>query len=64
MKLVLGENFDFDGNGTVSSVANLPDPAKIGGQTTKWYNAENDTYYTASEIPEKTAATYVAAVAP
>ncbi len=63
-KLVLGENFDFDGNGTVTHVAKLPSPAKIDGQATKWYNAENDTYYAASEIPDHTAATYVAAVPP
>ena len=63
-KLTLGENFDFDGNGTVKAKATLPNPAAIDGVDTKWYNAENDTYYAASEIPEKTAATYVAAVPP
>ena len=63
-KLILGENFDFDGDGTVSATVSLPNPVKIDGQETKWYNAANDTYYVASEIPAETAATYVAAVPP
>jgi hypothetical protein len=62
--LILGENFDFDGNGTVSHTCSLPNPGKIDGQTTVWYNAENDTYYAASEIPDETVATYIAVVKP
>ena len=63
-KLVLGADFSFDGDGKVTTESykvSLPNPAKIDGNETKWYNAANDTYYTASGIPEKTAATYVAA---
>ena len=63
-KLILGENFDFDGNGTVSHKATLPNSGKIDGQTTLWYNEANDTYYAANEIPDGTAATYIAAVKP
>ncbi len=63
-KLILGEKFDFDGNGTVTAVATLPNPGKVDGQSAMWYNAANGTYYAANEIPEMTAATYVAAVKP
>ena len=68
-KLVLGENFSFDGDGKVTTAGYkcvLPNPAPIDGQATKWYNAETDTYYDASEIPQHTdkAVTYVAAVPP
>ena len=63
-KLTLGEKFDFDGNGSVTAKATLPNSAAIDGVTSKWYNAANDTYYAASEIPELTAATYVAAIPP
>ncbi len=65
-KLILGANFDFDGNGTVTAVCALPNPGEIDGAATKWYNAANDTYYAASEIPEPedVAMTYVAAVSP
>ena len=65
-KLVLGEKFVFSGDGSISQngYPRFPNPAPIDGQATKWYNAENDTYYAPSEIPEKTAATYVAAIPP
>lgn len=63
-KLILGEKFDFDGNGTVTAVTTLPNPGKVDGQSAMWYNAANGTYYAANEIPEMTAATYVAAVKP
>ena len=62
-KLILGENFVFDGDGTASAVCKLPNPGKIDGQTTVWYNEANDTYYTADQIPEG-AATYIAVVKP
>ena len=62
-KLILGENFVFDGNGTVTAVATLPNPVKIDGQAAVWYNEANGTYYTADEIPEG-AATYIAVVKP
>ena len=65
-KLSLGAEFSFNANGnvTTANTVSLPDPGKIDGQTTVWYNAANDTYYTAAEIPEKTAATYIAVVQP
>ena len=61
-KLTLGQYFDFDGDGTVTAKATLPNLAAIDGQAAKWYNAANNTYYDAAEIPELTAATYVAAI--
>ncbi len=67
-KLTLGANFDFNGDGSITPTTgaypSLPNPAAIDGQATLWYNAANDTYYTAAEIPEETAATYIAAVKP
>ena len=67
-KLTLGADFDFNGDGSITttsgSLPSLPNPAPIDGQPTVWYNAANDTYYTASEIPEETAATYIAVVKP
>ena len=65
-KLIIGPNVVFSGNGTVAEghQIKLPNPVPIDGVATKWYNAENDTYYDASEIPEKVAATYVAKVPP
>ena len=62
-KLILGENFVFDGNGTVTAVATLPNPGSIDGQAAVWYNEANGTYYTADQIPEG-AATYIAVVKP
>jgi len=63
-KLILGANFDFNGNSDSNSPVSLPSPAAIDGQAASWYNEANGTYYAAGEIPEKTAATYIAAVKP
>ena len=64
-KLTLGENFSFDANGNVTNyLVKLPNPGMIDGQTTVWYNADTGVYYTAAEIPEKVAATYIAVVKP
>ena len=66
-KLILGANFDFNGNGSIADGAlHLPNPAAIDGQATKWYNAADDTYYTGAEIPEPNGVTvtYVAAIPP
>ena len=64
-KLTLGENFDFDGNSTVSHKVSLPNPA---GEGTQWYNEANGVYYEASDIPEpnpgEDPVTYVVAVPP
>jgi surface protein len=66
--LILGKNFRFAGNGKVTeqNQPKFPNPAPIDGQATKWYNAANDTYYTAAEIPEPNGetVTYVAAIPP
>ena len=67
-KIILGPNFRFAGNGQVTEQyqPKFPNPAPIDGQATKWYNAANDTYYTAAEIPEPNGetVTYVAAIPP
>jgi len=69
-KLILGANFDFNGNGSINSTKNgyprFPSPVAIDGKATVWYNVSSNTYYTASEIPEPdgVTATYVAAIPP
>jgi surface protein len=67
-KLILGGKFVFAGDGSIPSTHYpvFPNPAPIDGQATKWYNAANDTYYDASEIPEPNGETviYIAAVPP
>ena len=61
-KLIIGENFSFDGNGTVKPEyqAKLPAPAAKEGYTALWRNVETGEVYEASQIPEQTAATYEA----
>ena len=62
-KLILGENFSFDGDGKVTTdyyKVILPSPAAKEGYIGKWQNVETGVVYDASEIPEETAATYVA----
>ena len=61
-KLIIGENVSFRGNGTISEAnqMSLPAPAAKAGFTAKWRNVETGELYDASEIPEKTAATYEA----
>ena len=67
-KIILGPNFRFAGNGQVTEQyqPKFPNPVSIDGQAAKWYNAANDTYYTAAEIPEPNGetVTYVAAIPP
>ena len=66
-KLILGGNFDFNGDGSITTgYPRLPNPAAINGETTMWYNIANDTYYSASDIPEPegVTVTYVAANPP
>lgn len=58
-KLSLGQDFSFDGNGNAASVS-FPAPASIEGSDGKWYDLETGIGYLPSEIPEKTAAIYVA----
>ena len=61
-KLALGENVKFDGNGSLTENQQvvLPAPAAKTGHTAKWRNVETGELFLASEIPEKTAATYEA----
>jgi surface protein len=61
-KLIIGENFSFDGNGTVKPEyqVKLPAPAAKEGYTAKWRNVETGELFDASQIPEKVAATYEA----
>jgi surface protein len=60
-KLIMSENFSFTNEGTVTNYpAVLPSPMKKAGFTAKWRNVETGELYDASEIPEKTAATYEA----
>ena len=61
-KIILGENFSFNGDGTTTvaeNIAVLPTPSAelIEGANGNWYTADG-TAYTASEIPNRTAATY------
>lgn len=61
-KLVLGENVVFAGKGALTEDKQmaLPAPAAKAGHTAKWRNVETGELFLASEIPEKTAATYEA----
>lgn len=65
-KLVLGENFSFDGDGKVTNEsykAVIPTPSKVERWNGHWYD-ETGKAYKPSEIPEKTAHTYVAYYTP
>jgi surface protein len=62
-KMILSADFSFDGDGKVTTEYKkviLPSPAAKEGFTAKWQNAATGVLYDASEIPEETAATYVA----
>jgi surface protein len=61
-KVTFGPNFSFDGIGNCPNGYKFQMPAATGvaGWDGKWYNAETGVGYLPSEIPEKTAATYVA----
>jgi predicted ribosomally synthesized peptide with SipW-like signal peptide len=61
-KITFGPNFSFDGIGTCPDGYKFQMPAATGvaGWDGKWYNAETGVGYLPSEIPEQTAATYVA----
>ena len=62
-KLILSENFSFDGDGKVTTESykiKLPAPAAKEGFTAKWQDVDTGVLYDASEIPEEKAATYVA----
>jgi surface protein len=61
-KITFGPNFSFDGMGNCPDGYKLGMPAATGvaGWDGKWYNAETGVGYLPSEIPECTAATYLA----
>jgi surface protein len=62
-KMTLSADFSFDGDGKVTTDSykvSLPSPAAKEGFIAKWRNVETGVLYDASEIPEETAATYVA----
>ena len=61
-KLIVSDKISYYGDGTVSEGNKLvlPSPAAKEGYTALWQNVETGELYKASEIPEKTAATYVA----
>ena len=62
-KLILSENFSYDGDGKVTTEGyklQFPAPAAVEGSDGKWYNVETGVGYLPSEIPEGVAATYVA----
>lgn len=57
-KIILGENFSFNGDGTCQpAMFTTPSAELIEGADGHWY-AVDGTAYTASEIPNRTAATY------
>ena len=60
-QITFGPYFSFDGDGTAPAGFVFQMPASgVAGWDGKWYNAETGVGYLPSEIPEKTAATYVA----
>ncbi len=61
-KLSLGKNFVFDGDGNLpeSYFVQIPTPSNVEGWDGNWYNAETGEAFAPSEIPDSTAATYVA----
>ena len=62
-KMTLSADFSFDGDGKVTTPSykvSLPSPAAKEGFIAKWQNVDTGVLYDASEIPEETAATYVA----
>ena len=61
-KLTLGANFSCNANGKLGTgtVAVIPRPAAVEGGDGKWYNVETGVGYLPSEVPQMTAATYVA----
>ena len=57
-KIILGEKFSFNGDGTCQpAMFTTPSAELIEGADGHWYTADG-TAYTASEIPNRTAATY------
>ncbi len=60
-KIILSENFSFDGDGSFTKwTFEMPSATNVNGWDGYWYNAETGVAYLPGEIPEETAATYVA----
>lgn len=59
-EVVLGANFSFSGNGSTTCVFPTPNSSYIDWADGKWYNAETRVGYTPVNVPNNTAATYVA----
>jgi len=60
-KIIFGPYFSFDGDGSAPDAYKAVMPTSgVAGWDGKWYNAETGVGYLPSEIPEETAATYVA----
>lgn len=60
-RIILGENFSFNGDGTCSPAAVFPTPNSVYIPNTKgrWYNENTFDSYYPSDIPSRTAGTYV-----
>ena len=62
-KMTLSADFSFDGDGKVTTESYkviIPAPAAKDGFVAKWQNVDTGVTYLPSEVPEETAATYVA----
>ena len=61
-RIVVGENFSFNGDGTTTKIAVLPtpNPDYITGANGNWYRVSDRAEFTPSNIPNGQAATYVA----
>ena len=60
-KISLGENFSFDGDGSFTKwTFEMPAASNVEGWDGYWYNAATGEKFLPSEVPEMTAATYVA----
>lgn len=60
-KITLGKNFSFDGDGSFTKwTFEMPSATNVDGWDGNWYNAETGVAYLPGEVPEETAATYVA----
>lgn len=59
-RVILGENFSFNGDGTCTAKAILPTPNNEHIPNTKglWYNEETLEQYESADIPNRTVATY------
>jgi len=60
-KVILGAKFSFDGDGSFTQwTFEMPSATNVAGWDGHWYNVDTGVGYLPSEIPEETAATYVA----